>query len=283
MNESAPRGYLNENYRLFHIRDQRTLSIDWHFHTFDKVVFFLSGRVRYTVEENSYDLRPGDVLLIRHERAHRPEIDPSEVYERYILYMDPGHLSACSRPGEALDACFERSGSQRRDLLRPEAAARTQLMRALSELDGALHSSAFGHRLLADTLLLQIVILLNRFSLGAEPQPAANSRIAEIAEYIGENLTGDLSVEALARRFFVSPSFLMHRFAEATGYSPHSYVQLKRLLFAAGAIAEGTPSTEACRLAGYNDYSAFSRAFVKKFGVTPGRYRTGAPLEDVDE
>ena len=283
MPETAARGYLRENYRLFHIRDQRALSIDWHFHTFDKALFFLAGRVRYTIEESRYDLRPGDVLLVPHERAHRPEIDPSEVYERYILYMDPGFLRASSRADEALDTCFVRAGAPRQALLRPEAAARTNLTRLLVELDGALRSTAFGHALLADTLFWQIMIALNRLAPGAGAKADAHPKIAEIVEYIAMNPAGDLSVEALAKRFFVSQSFLMHRFAEVTGMSPHSYVQLKRLLYAAGQIAEGVPSTEAGRLAGYRDYSAFSRAFVKRFGVTPGRYRAGAPLEDVEE
>ena len=286
MPDSAPRGYLNENYRLFHIRDQRDLQFDWHYHTFDKAVFFLSGRVRYAVEDRTYDLRPGDILLIRHGCLHRPEIDPGEVYERYILYMDSGHLEAFSAPGRPLDVCFQRAQERRLELLRPEAAARTGLTRMLAELDGALRSKAFAHELLADTLFLQVMIALDRLSLGdgggaAPAGLAGHPKIAEIAEYIGANLAEDLSVEALAQRFFVSKSFLMHRFREVTGYAPHSYVQLRRLLFAAGAIAEGVPTAEACRQAGYNDYSAFSRAFVKRFGVTPGRYRAAAPLEDL--
>ena len=282
-NESAPRGYLHENYRLFHIRDQRELAIDWHFHAFDKVVFFIAGRVSYAVEDRLYALRPGDVLLVPHDRAHRPQIDPSEAYERYILYMDPGYLAGLSAGKEPLDVCFARAASGHVDLLRPDAAARAAIYRLLAELKGALHSTAFAHEALADTIFLQIMIALDRTSLGVDAQreAGAHPKIAEIVDYIGENLGGDLSVEALAQRFFVSESFLMHRFREATGYAPHGYVQLRRLLFAAGLIAAGTPSAEACHQAGYNDYSAFSRAFIKKFGVSPGRYRTGAPLEDV--
>ncbi len=275
--ETTQRGYLEENYRLFHIRDRRELSIEWHYHAFDKAVFFLSGRVDYTVEDRAYRLRPGDVLLVRHGCAHRPEIDPGEVYERYILYMDPGYLAA---PGRELDLCFARAWRGRQALLTPDAAGRASLTRLLSELEGALRSSAFAHDLLADALFVQVLVALNRLSLGAEERPGADPRIAGIVEYIGENLAGDLSVEALAQRFFVSESFLTHRFREETGYAPHSYVQLRRLLFAAGEIARGAPAAEAGRMAGYEDYSAFSRAFVKRFGVSPGRYRRGAPMEE---
>ena len=36
--EIGKRGYLNEEYRLFHLRDSRALALDYHYHEFDKVV-----------------------------------------------------------------------------------------------------------------------------------------------------------------------------------------------------------------------------------------------------
>ena len=36
--EVGKRGYLNEDYRLFHLRDSRALALDYHYHEFDKLV-----------------------------------------------------------------------------------------------------------------------------------------------------------------------------------------------------------------------------------------------------
>lgn len=33
--EIGKRGYLNEEYRLFHLRDSRALALDYHYHEFD--------------------------------------------------------------------------------------------------------------------------------------------------------------------------------------------------------------------------------------------------------
>ena len=69
----SERGYLHEKFRLFHTRDQKELKVDWHYHTFDKIVYFLSGHVEYAVESESYRLRPGDlhraVELLRRENV----------------------------------------------------------------------------------------------------------------------------------------------------------------------------------------------------------------------
>ena len=43
--EIGKRGYLNEPYRLFHLRDDRVLTLDHHYHEFDKLVLLLGGQM----------------------------------------------------------------------------------------------------------------------------------------------------------------------------------------------------------------------------------------------
>ncbi|MFQ9826441.1 MAG: AraC family ligand binding domain-containing protein [Oscillospiraceae bacterium] len=38
--------------------------LDWHYHTFHKLIFFLGGQSGYGVEGRSYPLEPGDVILV---------------------------------------------------------------------------------------------------------------------------------------------------------------------------------------------------------------------------
>ena len=45
--EVGKRGYLTEDYRLFHLRDNREVKLDYHYHEFDKIVLQLSGRVSF--------------------------------------------------------------------------------------------------------------------------------------------------------------------------------------------------------------------------------------------
>ena len=80
--EIGKRGYLNEEYRLFHLRDSRALALDYHYHEFDKVVFQIGGRVTYHIEGKSYPLQPMDVLLVSRGLIHLPVAEPGQVYER---------------------------------------------------------------------------------------------------------------------------------------------------------------------------------------------------------
>ena len=102
--EVGKRGYLNEDYRLFHLRDSRALALDYHYHEFDKLVFQLGGRATYNIEGKSYPLQPMDVLLVSRGVIHLPAVDPGEVYERMVLWMDRSFLARFSAPETDLAA-----------------------------------------------------------------------------------------------------------------------------------------------------------------------------------
>ena len=54
--EYAQRGYLREDFRLFHLKGAMEEQFDWHYHTFHKLIFFLGGQSGYGVEGRSYPL-----------------------------------------------------------------------------------------------------------------------------------------------------------------------------------------------------------------------------------
>ena len=44
------RGYLLEDFRLFHLRDAQGIQTDYHYHEFCKLLFLYSGSGSYAVE-----------------------------------------------------------------------------------------------------------------------------------------------------------------------------------------------------------------------------------------
>ena len=86
------RGYLHEDFRLFHLSSALAEDTAFHYHEFHKLVFFLAGRGNYIVEGRTHALRPYDVVLVRQGAIHKAQIDPSQRYERVILYISPEFL-----------------------------------------------------------------------------------------------------------------------------------------------------------------------------------------------
>ena len=79
----------------------------------------------------------------------------------------------------------------------------------------------------------------------------------------------ELSVDTLAGQVYTSRYHFMRRFKQLTGCSVHRYITQKRLLRAASLLRKGASAQSACALCGFQDYSAFQRAFRRQFGMTP--------------
>ena len=265
------RGYLHEDFRLFHLRGAMEESVDWHYHTFHKIIEFLGGESGYGVEGKQYLHQPGDLVLVPQGCIHRPEAEPNAPYERRILYLSPEFLR---RAGGSCDlaACFDRAREEFRFVVHPaDGTGGGQL----TALEHAEREDAFGRELLAQSLLFQFLIGLNRAmadDLLQYAKPAAYDRkIEAILRYLSEHLTEPVSIDDLAARFFVSKYHMMRQFRAQTGYTIHGYLTSKRLMFARAMIAAGTPVLQASEESGFGDYSAFLRAYRKQFGAAPNQ------------
>ena len=52
------KGYLTTDFKIFHLKDTVLREFQYHYHEFDKIIIFLSGRVDYMIEGKSYSLHP---------------------------------------------------------------------------------------------------------------------------------------------------------------------------------------------------------------------------------
>ena len=267
-------GYLRENYRYFHLRDTAGQERDFHFHDFDKIVLLISGGVDYAVEDKVYRLRPWDVLLVRHHMIHKALIDKSEPYERIIIYLDRKYFDRVM-PGAGLLDCFERAGKTGCHLLAPDAGQREGLMAALDAYERSLTDEDFGAQAMRDTLMMQLLIRINRIASAAPERPDVrlDPKIEDTLSYINENLIRELTVDALAARVYLSRYHFMRLFKAQTGSTVHAYVRQKRLLYAARLIREGINANKAAADSGFADYSSFHRAFRESFGMSPGELK----------
>ena len=80
----------------------------------------------------------------------------------------------------------------------------------------------------------------------------------------------------LARRAAMSRSAFAARFAAVVGMPPMAYVALSRMRSARARLADGETVAAVALSLGYGSEAAFSRAFARITGQTPGRIRRAA-------
>ena len=96
--------------------------------------------------------------------------------------------------------------------------------------------------------------------------------------FVERRLDAQLSLDDLADVACLSPYHFSRQFTARFGFSPMAYVRARRLEIAAERLRAG-PQISLIDLAldcGFDSQEGFTRAFSRAYGVSPGRYRTGA-------
>jgi len=133
-------------------------------------------------------------------------------------------------------------------------------------------------RILLGAYLVEFVIKLRRAireTLGGDAGgDNIEARIIGAMNLIQRNIGGELDLERVARRAFMSSSHFSHTFKERFGESPKSYQVRKRIEKAMELLKESSMSAmEISSELGYNDPYFFYRQFRRKTGMTPTEFR----------
>ncbi len=282
MTNYQKKGFLTEDYRLFHLRSDGGTRPEFHYHEFCKILLLVSGSGGYSVDGQRYALQSGDIVLVDSHSVHRPEFEPGIVYERIVLYISPEFLHRSSVPDCDLTDCFR---GQHGHVLRPEESVRKKLFALAATLERELAGEEYGRVILSNAAVLRLLVAVTRELRRSDaPQPGpvtpGNERVVAIVRYLDRHLTEDISIDDLAERFYLSKYHMMRLFRRETGTTIHGYLTERRLMQARSLIQGGMSATDACYRSGWRSYSSFTRAYGKRFGSTPTGRRDAAALAE---
>lgn len=232
-----------------------------HTHTTAEIFCFLSGKAKYHVEGSEYELKSGDILLMRPAEAHYIDTDPSQDYERIYVNFETDIFASLDPENTLLRPFFQREAGTR------------NLYRALDFGDNG-YLALLRHMLSTQdrlTILADLILLLKQIEQCFHEGVHALPKTAEyrIMHYINSNLDKELSLRELCDRFYISRAQLCRMFQKATGTTVGKYIAAKRLITARQQILEGHKPSEVFVACGYKDYSTFYRAYYRYFGHSP--------------
>lgn len=273
MEKYEKRGYLNSDFKMFHLIDKEPKNFNYHYHDFNKIIIFIRGNVTYTIEGKSYELKPYDIVLVNSGEVHKPIINEECIYERIIIYISPEFINSYKKSNYDLSYCFIKSQSEKSNVLRLDSIRKSKLYQVSRELEQAFTDNDYANELYYNILFLEFMIHLNRATIhnfiNYVETNYSNKKIIEIIDYLNCHLTESLSIDMLSETFYMNKYYLMHSFKEETGYSIGTYLSTKRLLLAKQLIQTGTPITAACYDCGFKNYSTFLKAYKKSFHDSP--------------
>ena len=270
-------GYLNDNFKIFHIRDKKDIKFEYHHHDFSKIVILIDGDLTYYIEGKAYILKPWDILFVNKNEIHKPVVNPNKYYERIVIWLNPDFMAKYAQGNNNLLKCFEVAIKNNYNLLRLNLKSIDIIKNLIQDIQNCNNSNEFGSEILKESLFVQLMVLMNRLFLNSDKNRDIediqyDKTIEGVLNYINSNLENDLSIDTIASEFFISKYYLMRKFKNQIGSSIHNYVVQKRLILARSLISDGLSMSSVCSRCGFNDYSSFVRAFKKVYGVSPSNY-----------
>lgn len=262
----------NKTFEIFHYRDKKPEFVGVHHHNFYEIYFFLGGKVDFLVEGKTYHMEPGDLLLLNPRELHQPKVLPGDIYERIVLWIDGGYLSGLGGEGVDLRVCFDNHAPNHTNMLRPSKVHRASLGQLLERMHREFYGKELGAQVYARGLLLEFLVEVNRLALKSpaqKPESAEPDLIGQVLAYIAAHYREDITLEKLAREFYVSKYHLAHEFSNRVGTSVYRYVIFRRLLQAREMMNAGHSPGEVYQSCGFGDYANFYRAFKSAYGMSP--------------
>ena len=273
-----PRQYmLSQDFELYYYEDRALPQVNLHEHNYYEFYFFLEGDIQMQIGDALYPVRYGDIMLIPPHISHRPIIrNQGQPYRRFVFWISQNYCNHLLQSSPDYAYIMQYVEIEKKYLFHTDQIAFNSVQSKLLRLLEEMRSKKFGRDAQISVCINDLVLNINRL---AYEQNTPNKRHFEsrlyeqLAEYIEEHIDEDLSLETLAKIFYVSKYHIAHVFKDNIGMSIHQYITKKRLDLCKNAISGKMSITDAYQMYGFGDYSSFYRAFRKEFGISPKDYR----------
>ena len=123
-------------------------------------------------------------------------------------------------------------------------------------------------------LLTFIGIFLKLSNIFCNGKSTRNILVNQAIAYIDNNFRNEIKISDIADYLFINQKHLIHIFKQKTGVTVKQYINQQRINFVKKLLSTYSMSPkEVFLLSGFNDYSAFFRAFKKATGDSPSDFR----------
>lgn len=266
---------LRADFQLSHNRDPYFRTMEFHAHDFLELYLFLDGSVTYYIEDQVYDLCPGDLLIIPAGKMHRPVIaNEHAAYERMVLWVTPQYLQSIDSPAGDLQKNLQKVGGH--GYCVPFRGDELVFVTALLKKLLYMQENGTDPKFCAGAAELYLWTIFKSYGVVDTTHRSETQVIPQVIRYITEHFSEPLTLEDIAAKFFVSKSYLNRHFKAYTNSTVYAYIMALRLTHARRMLREGVPAVEAGRECGFSDYSTFYKAFKTQTGMSPQQFKSRA-------
>ncbi|MBV8045677.1 MAG: AraC family transcriptional regulator [Paludibacterium sp.] len=217
-----------------------------------------NGAERFRYAGSEHLAPPGSLVLMNPDELHTGRAETEGGWRYRMAYLDPEVVARVSgEPGWWFS-----------EAVRVDVASARRVTGLLDALWRAEEPLAF------DSLLYALLAELRRHARVPRPAPAEGAlRFAPVLDYLRAHLSRRLTLDELATVAGLSPFHFLRRFQAHYHVTPQQMLMALRLYQAKQLLAAGLPPAQVAADTGLADQAHLTRAFVRRYGVTPARYQ----------
>ncbi|MBQ7935321.1 MAG: helix-turn-helix transcriptional regulator [Clostridia bacterium] len=243
-----------------------------HFHTRFEITLICSGGGIYTTDRGNCPMKPGDIFVFASNEFHCISDVAEEGLSIINLHFEPYFLEGMSE--NHLNLCYAHSPAFKNRIPAETAA---DLQAPFLAVRQELESQEPEFALAIQSYLQQFMIaLLRRHNyLDQKEDLPQMQNLMETLQYMDKHFTDPLTLQELARRAGVTPTYFSALFKNAFNLSPWDYITNKRVEHAIHLLhtAWGERNMlEIATLSGFNNTANFNKQFKRLTGMTPTQY-----------
>jgi AraC-like DNA-binding protein len=272
--------YINDLYVLLWDNNEDTNFPD-HWHSAIEIIMPTKGSYEVQLRDKTYLLKENDILFIPSMDLHAINVPPkSEKGRRIILMFEPTILFSLTDLSEAVAGLYNMNYITPEKM--PDIHRDIQLL--ITECFNEHKNGDLYKNIAIYTKIIEMFVLLARYqNSGKFPRiPDMNQgkrqdyiiRLNAVFEYINNNLSKPLTLEAAAKVANFSKFHFERVFKLYTNMSFYQFVEYKRITKSETILLNPKLSiTDVAMHSGFHSVSAFNRAFKKIKLCTPSEYR----------
>lgn len=245
------------------------------FHEDYEIYYLLSGERNYFIENRTYHIESGDLVLINKHDLHKTFSAGDGDYERFLIFFGELFLHKIDKEARPLMLLPFRKGIKR---IRLKMNEQNVIEKILFELIQEQKKQMPGFEAYMEASLSQLLLytgrLVETYDEDNEPVSSLEQKMQEIIDYINHHYDKDLNLTSVSHRFYLSPYYLSRVFKQITSFSFIDYINTTRIKNAQRLLRETNDQvTEIAAQVGFQNIAHFGRVFKAKTNMAPLQYR----------
>ncbi len=244
-----------------------------HWHDCHQLIYIAKGNAEITIGDKIFTVKEGTVAVFNRFEEHSL-LSQKNGCERYIIRISPERVYSLSKDASVLSVLVNRKEGF--ENLIDVGDKKGDFEYIFKKIVSECNSDKILKDELVNTYIKELLIMISRFMPESliRDDIHISSVVSKISHLLETEYSFNHTLEGIAERFSVSPSYMSHRFKEYTGVSVIKYLNNCRMNVAKRLLSTTQKNIkDIVYECGFSDETNFCRNFKRLNGVTPLAFR----------